>query len=169
MSKPFFVADKTKAETKLYLMWFKFRGLDELVYKVGVTQNEPIDRMLTILRSFYMNKKNRYVPEAYIKRFRVVSDPYKKEAAMLEYFKEYKYEAEDKFDGCTEMFIGLDEEELLTVYERCVNGEEILLDKRTKNGRIDKDVQENTSDTSAGEDCSGIQGRTTENDEQESR
>jgi len=126
---------KSIGEGKVYIMWFKFRECEEKVYKIGYTaREEPIDRMLEVLRSYYMNKNNRYIPESYIKRFRKTGKAFAKEAMLHKYFKEYQYEPKHKFDGCTELFIGLDEEVLLKVYEDCLAGIDIN-EERYKDGK----------------------------------
>jgi len=129
----FFAVDKAPQAGTLYLMWFKIREAEELVWKIGVTSHEePIDRMLQILRSFYMNKNHRYVPESYVKRFRKTENVFGKEAMMLQHFSPYRWYPASKFDGHTEMITGVDEEVLLDTYEQCLAG--IDINKKEEDG-----------------------------------
>ena len=107
---------------KVYIMKIKFREEEEHVYKIGVTINNPVDRLMTILRSFCMT--SRYVPDASVKRFKTTERIYKKEAMLHKYFKEQQYTHEKKFDGSSEFF-KVEEELLLQVYQDCIDGIDI--------------------------------------------
>ncbi len=118
----FFKQDRTD-EGKLYIIKTKFREEDDWVYKIGVTTKEqPIDRLLEILRSHFVI--NRYIPECTIKRFKTVTRVYNKETKMHRYFKEDQYIPEKKFQGSTEFF-KVEEELLLQVYKDCTEGVDI--------------------------------------------
>lgn len=118
----FFKQDRTD-EGKLYIIKTKFREEEDWVYKIGVTTKEqPIDRLLEILRSHFMI--NRYIPECTIKRFKTVTTVYSKETKMHKYFKEQQYIPEKKFQGSTEYF-KVNEELLLQVYKDCIEGTDI--------------------------------------------
>ena len=84
----------------VYLMEFRFKaGLDyKLLYKVGVTVNDPIDRMLQISRSFFMSR--RYVPECRIVRMRKTPHYYDKEKQIHSLMSRYSFKR--KFDGSCE-------------------------------------------------------------------
>lgn len=115
----FYTVEK-ESKGKLYVMRFCIDGV--VVHKIGMTtRKKPEDRLVEVLLSFY--KVNRYMPKSDIKRFREVDDVFKKETMLLNTLKEYKYKAETKFSGCTEMFVDIDEFTLLELYDRCVAGE----------------------------------------------
>jgi len=105
----------------VYVMEFRFRnklGNVKVLYKVGVTKNKPIDRMLDIGRSFFM--KRRYVPECRLVRFRKIVDYYGMETTLHKLLVNYRYDfGKLAFDGCTEYFdIPLDN--LLAIYDEAV-------------------------------------------------
>jgi len=85
----------------VYLMEFKFKQGSSYttLYKVGVTVNDPIDRMLQVSRSFFMGR--RYVPECRIVRMRKTVDYFGKEKAIHSLMSRYKFKK--PFDGSTEM------------------------------------------------------------------
>lgn len=114
----FYTVDK-ESKSKLYIMRFCIDG--SIIHKVGVTTRKPEERLVEILLSFY--KAHRYIPKCDIKRFKEVDDVFGKESMLHSTLKEYKYSAEKKFSGCTEMFINIDEFTLLELYDRCVAGE----------------------------------------------
>ena len=115
--------DKVVEDSKgiVYIMRFKFRHMDDYVYKIGITTRPPIDRMLEVVRSFHNNKNNRYIPDSSLKRFRKTTEYFAKEAALHRYFKEYQYLPEHRHDGSNELFTGMSEELLLAVYADCVD------------------------------------------------
>ncbi len=88
----------------VYLMEFKFKQgkTYTTLYKVGVTVNDPIDRMLQVSRSFFMGR--RYVPECRIVRMRKTIDFYGKEKAIHSLLSKYNYVFKKSFDGSTEFF-----------------------------------------------------------------
>jgi|SaaInlV_150m_DNA_4_1039716.scaffolds.fasta_scaffold05679_5 hypothetical protein len=100
----------------VYVMEFRFRKGDgyKTLYKVGVTINKPIDRMLQISRSFFMGR--RYVPECSLVRFRNLPNYYQREKTVHTRLEEFNYKFKTGFDGSTEFFdIPLDD--LLAIYE----------------------------------------------------
>ena len=113
---------KRPAKGKLYVLYVWPEVEDWYVVKIGVTcsKEETVDRVLEIVRSYYF--QYRVIPRVYIKRFREVDDVYAKEKQLHEYFEGYKYEFDKPFSGKTEFFKGIDEEELLDAYDRCVKG-----------------------------------------------
>lgn len=117
----FFKQDRSD-KGKVYIMKMKFREEEDYVYKIGVTINNPVDRLMTILRSYCMIY--RYVPDSSVKRFKTTERIYKKEAMLHRYFKEQQYVPEKKFDGSTELF-RVEEELLLQVYKDCIEGVDI--------------------------------------------
>lgn len=84
----------------LYVVCFTLEG-KELI-KIGVTTRKIEDRVSEILVSIF--KKYREFPYCRPKRFKKTYDIFHKEAALHEYFKEYKYTTEKKFSGSTEFF-----------------------------------------------------------------
>ena len=84
----------------VYLMEFRFKqgGGYRTLFKVGVTVNDPIDRMLQVSRSFFMSR--RYVPECRIVRMRKVVDYFGKEKEIHSLMS--RYEFKKGFDGSTE-------------------------------------------------------------------
>ena len=118
----YFQTDKAD-KGKLYMMRFWFDGHEKPVYKIGLTVRQPEERLMDILISYY--KVYRYCPKCDIKRFREVGKLHQKETILLASLKEYNYIPEKKFSGCTEMFAGIDEYWLLSLYERVVDNEVI--------------------------------------------
>ena len=89
----------------VYLMEFRFRtklGNERVLYKIGVTKNKPIDRLLEVCRSFFQSR--RYVPESRLVRFRKVPDYYKLEKLLHEQLADHRFCFREKFDGSTEFF-----------------------------------------------------------------
>lgn len=103
----------------LYILILDIDGTT--VYKVGVTKRAVEDRVQEITLSYFY--KYRYFCYCKPKRFRLVEDVYKKETEMHRALKEFKYEAQHKFSGSTELFVGIELDTLLEVYDRCLNGE----------------------------------------------
>ena len=97
----------------VYLMEFKFKQGEgyRTLFKVGVTVNEPIDRMLQISRSFFMSR--RYVPECRIVRMRKVVDFFGKEKTIHSLMSRYSFKK--SFDGYKE-FSDMPLEELDKIY-----------------------------------------------------
>jgi len=97
----------------LYVMKFV---LDDgsTIYKVGITCIKPVDRMLQVLRSFFM--AYRYMPRASLKRFRKVENHFDKETELHHEFADYRCTFESIFDGHTECF-DIDEALLLARYD----------------------------------------------------
>ena len=100
----------------VYVMEFRFRQGSgyTILYKVGVTVNKPIDRMLQIARDFFMGR--RYVPECRLVRHRKLPNYYEKEKTIHRLLDEYSYKFKKPFDGSTEFF-DIDLDRLLEVYE----------------------------------------------------
>jgi len=90
----------------VYVMEFRFRSkLDnvKVLYKVGVTKNKPVDRMLEIARSFFM--KRRYIPECRLVRFRKVVGYYGLETQLHRALVNYRYDfGKLVFGGSSEFF-----------------------------------------------------------------
>ncbi len=88
----------------VYLMEFKFKQGSSYttLYKVGVTVNDPIDRMLQINRSFFQSR--RYMPECRIVRMRKTPHYFDKEKQRHSLLSKCNYVFKKKFDGSTEFF-----------------------------------------------------------------
>ena len=102
----------------VYLMEYKFTtklGNEKILYKIGVTINAPIDRMLQISRSFFQSR--RYVPESRLVRFRKVPNYYELEKILHKKLDKYRFSFKDKFDGSTEFF-DIDKELVIEEYEK---------------------------------------------------
>ena len=99
----------------VYLMEFKFKAGSSYttLYKVGVTVNDPIDRMLQICRSFFMSR--RYVPECRIVRMRKTPHYFDKEKQIHSLLSAYSFKTKKPWDGSTEYFT-CSLEEVDTVY-----------------------------------------------------
>lgn len=110
-----------KNEGLLYVLYLWHE--EQLIVKVGVTSRKIEERVVEILTSYY--HKYRVFPKLYPKRFRNTTEVYNKEAMMHKYFIDKKHEFDKVFSGSTEFFFGIDEEELLTVYEDAMNGVDI--------------------------------------------
>jgi len=107
-----------KDQCTLYVMKFI---LDDgrTVHKIGITCVNPVDRMLQVLRSFFM--AYRYMPRASIKRFRKVDNHFGKETELHHEFAGYKCVFDKVFDGHTECF-EVDEALILARYDEMCSG-----------------------------------------------
>jgi len=109
----FKVSKKKVSEDKmiLYLLELDINGT--IVCKFGVTSRKIEDRVAEILKSlFYSTRRFHY---CYPKRFKKVDDALVKEAMLLEYFDEYRYDGY-KFSGYTELRV-ISLEEAVRVYD----------------------------------------------------
>ena len=84
------------------------------IYKIGITERDPVDRFMEVIRSYY--QIYRHIPRCGIKRFRKVAKYREVEKELHSIYKDKQYQFEKKFDGSTEFF-KLDEDELLERYE----------------------------------------------------
>lgn len=96
---------------------------DEMVIKIGVTGRRIEERVVEILVSYY--HQYRVFPKLYPKRFRKTNKPMEKEQALHKYFADSKHRFDKKFSGSSEYFAGIDEAELMKVYEDCMDGVDI--------------------------------------------
>lgn len=121
----FLKTDKNNVEKEaagiLYILVMEIDGT--AVYKIGVTQRKIEERVVEILASFF--KSYRYFPWTRPKRFKSTSNVYSKEALLHRYYKKYKYTPEHVFGGSSEFFTGIELDELVDVYERCIAGEDL--------------------------------------------
>ena len=102
----------------VYLMEYKFTtklGNTKVLYKIGVTVNKPIDRMLQISRSFFQSR--RYVPESRLIRYRKVPNYYEIEKILHKNLDTYRFKFKEKFDGSTEFF-DIDIDLVIEEYEK---------------------------------------------------
>lgn len=102
---------------------------DRRVVKIGVTGRKLEDRVVEILSSHF--KSYRFFCWCKPKRFRTVDDAYGKEAILLRYFSDRKYESAKKFSGCQEL-VDVDVLEVVEVYERLIGGEDVENTKSDK-------------------------------------
>ncbi len=87
----------------------------EVVYKVGITTRKIEDRLAEILIGVF--KYLRYVPRTSVRRFSK-SERYEwVERELLDRYADKKYEWGFSFGGSTEFVCGVEEEELLEVYD----------------------------------------------------
>ena len=103
----------------LYILVFRLDDGTE-VYKIGVTKRKIQERVVEILASFWISF--RYFPYCYPKRFKKTSDVYKKETEMHQLLDEFRFEFDKRFDGSTEFFSGVELDEILDKYEKCLKG-----------------------------------------------
>lgn len=109
----------------LYLLRiYEVDGKD--ICKIGITSRKIEDRVVEILTSYF--HAYRVFPKLYPKRFRKVKDAFMKEQWLLDYLKEYKYTIDKKFSGCTEL-VDIDLDILVDLYEKVLNGEEMIVDQ----------------------------------------
>lgn len=103
----------------VYVMEYRFKskGNYKTLYKIGITRNEPIDRMLQVSRSFFQIR--RYVPESRLVRMRKVPSFMELESKLHTIYKEFNYSFNFKFDGSTEFF-DMDLDKLLDGYDDLV-------------------------------------------------
>lgn len=99
----------------LYLLEIEVEG--KIVQKIGITRRKIEDRVVEILTSYF--KVWRYFPYVRPKRYRTVDEVFKKEALLLEFFKDYKVNASKTFGGCTEL-VDVDLQLVVDVYEEVV-------------------------------------------------
>lgn len=113
----FLTVGKTVRDTEdnctLYVMKFV---LDDgtIVHKIGITCINPVDRLMQILRSFFVTY--RYTPRASIKRYRKVPGHFTKETQLHREFADFSHRFDRIFDGCTEFF-DVDQDTLLRRYD----------------------------------------------------
>ena len=101
---------------------------DKRLVKFGFTCREHVeDRICEILTSCW--KTYRVFPRCETKRFRTVDNVEAKEALLLEFFKEFRYETKNKFSGSTELF-DLDVGIAVEAYRRVLDG--VALDVKFK-------------------------------------
>lgn len=115
------VHSKEDDEGILYLVAFELEG--KSLVKIGVTTRNIEDRVLEILAGIF--KAYREFPYCRPKRFRKTTHIHSKEAALHKYFTSYKYTTKHKFGGSTEFF-DVPESEVVEVYERLLEGEDIF-------------------------------------------
>jgi hypothetical protein len=103
----------------VYVMEFRFQTKTDYktLYKVGITINQPVDRMLQIVRSFFQSR--RYVPECRLLKYRKVPEYGRLEKELHTILKEYNYKFNKPFDGSSEYF-NLPVDQLLCEYDRVV-------------------------------------------------
>jgi len=95
---------------RLYVIKFEFDG-GLVLHKVGMCNtNRTLDRLLEILRSFFVLK--RYMPRVTIRKDKKTIAPLLVEKHMHGLLDEWNYDFGFRFDGSTEFFHSLDEEVL---------------------------------------------------------
>ena len=118
-----FTVSMEDARSTLYLLHMEIEG--KKVCKIGITSKKIEDRLQGIVMSFF--SKYRYTPWIYPKRFRKIDSALVKEQKILEYMKEYKWQSEKQWGGWTET-LDVELDVLVGVYEKVVNGEELVED-----------------------------------------
>ena len=88
----------------VYLMEFKFKAGDsyKTLYKVGITKNKPVDRMLQIVNDFFSSR--RYIPECRLVRYRKIAKYKDMEKHLHSLLSEYSYTFKRPFSGSSEFF-----------------------------------------------------------------
>jgi len=119
----------------LYLLEIDVEG--KMVQKIGITRRNIEDRVCEITASYF--KAWRYFPYVRPKRFRQVDNVLKKEAMLLEFFKDYRYEVRKKFGGFSEIIDVDDIGFVVKVYEEVATTGEISEDSKKLR---DKDLEE---------------------------
>lgn len=119
----FFQVDKKAKVDRLYLMEIWMDEFEQAVIKIGkASGKDSVERMLQIIRSYH--KVYRKTPAVKIVRDREVTDVFKKETELHQYFSDKRANCEKSFSGSTEVFhIGKDEaiekyEEVIGVGDR---------------------------------------------------
>jgi hypothetical protein len=116
----FFTANSNDCKVANGIVYILYMTVDgELTVKIGVTTKKVEERVCQILTSYW--KSYRIFPETYPKRFSKTTFPFDKEAALHKYFEKYSHKFDKRFDGFSEFFSGISEEELLQVYKDCLN------------------------------------------------
>ncbi len=84
----------------------------EVIHKIGMCYTpRSTDRMMEILRSWFM--QYRYVPETRMRMDFETKTPYPLEQHIHEALSECKWIPDKKVDGANEMFMGIDEQEVI--------------------------------------------------------
>lgn len=104
----------------LYLLYIELEGIP--LVKIGITTRSIEERVSQLLVSIFT--RYRIFPFCNPKRFRKTDNIKKKEKALHEYFKEYRYHTTNKFGGHTEMF-DVPLSVAVEAYEKVINGEEL--------------------------------------------
>ncbi len=108
----FFKRDKDLDESvsrygRLYVIRFTLSD-GTILHKVGMVKSpRSVDRMMEILRSFFMTY--RYIPQCELRKDKKVVAPLLIEQHMHELLEDYSYKFNKQFDGYTEFFYDLDE------------------------------------------------------------
>jgi hypothetical protein len=95
--------------------------------KIGVTHRRIQDRVSEILTGIFM--KYRFYPYCKPLRFKTTEDPYQVEKDFHDYFSEFSYTPDKKFDGSTEFF-DVPFEEVVKVYD-----ENVVIVKKERKSR----------------------------------
>ena len=110
--------DKPKVE-RVYILELLIDGLADPIYKIGKASGESSKkRLLEIIGSYF--DAYRVNPIVRIVRDRKTKDALLREGELHVMFEEYSYKSKKKFSGCTELFKGVDLDELISQYERIV-------------------------------------------------
>lgn len=97
---------------RLYIFKFTLDN-DVVVYKIGMCHSaRALDRMMEVLRAFF--KVYRYVPRCELRRDKKVLIPRLVEKHIHGLLEEWSYIFNKKFDGSTEFFFDIDEDEVLS-------------------------------------------------------
>lgn len=106
-------------EERVYILEMYIDGLEEPIYKIGKASGDSSKkRMLEIIGSYF--DIFRVTPIVKIKRDRKTKDALSKEHELHIMFEQFKYTPTKKFSGSTELFKGLDLDELIKRYEEII-------------------------------------------------
>ena len=112
----------------------------KIIHKVGMTHSDrATDRMMEILRSFF--NTYRYVPKCKIRKDKEVLIPMLVEKYMHEILDEWSYTPDKPFDGSTEFFHNLDENEVLTYLDE-FKYNDLLIGKITMKAKELQDIRD---------------------------
>ena len=118
---------------RLYVLRFEIDGV--ILHKVGMcSSNRTVDRMMEILRSYFM--VFRCIPNVTMRKDKKVVAPLLVEKHLHGLLVEWRYKFDKKFDGSTEFFEGLDEEVLLDYIDKFDYNELLRVDKMNSDDYI---------------------------------
>lgn len=105
-----------------------------VVYKIGVTTRKIEERVLELVVSHF--KIHRWFPQVVPRKFTRTTCYYEIEKELHDLYEGYRYNASEKIDGYTELFVGIDEEELISKYNEIMDKYKDKKTPRPRSGKI---------------------------------